>query len=310
MDAKEISLKFPAEGIERVKRNRSLFLSAESRLKASQFKPRKSDVFIVTFQKCGTTWMQQIVHQLKTGGDMSFDEISDVVPWIELAYDLQCDLHREQIFPRCYKTHFKYNDCPKGSKCIVIYREPRCVLYSYYNFLQGWMIQPPGNVTIEDFIHEICFPANSTANYFEHFMTWWEHRNDENVLFLFYEEMKEDLEKTVRAVAKFMGTYDEKNIKTAVNMSTFEFMKENATKFNGNFLRNHRNLSACSYYDGMKTSDRVVTGSTTKALRFLPKQLQDDVCKKWKETIGNVAGYDNYNDLRIDFRRNNPLIIG
>ena len=106
---------------------------------------------------------------------------------------------------RCYKTHFKYNDCPKGSKYIVIYREPRCVLYSFYNFFQGWMIQPPGDVTIEDFIHEICFPANSSANYFEHFMTWWKHRNDENVLFLFYEEMKEDLEKTVRAVAKFMG---------------------------------------------------------------------------------------------------------
>ena len=100
MDAKEISSKFSDEGIERVERNRILFISAESRLKGSQFKPRESDVFIVTYPKCGTTWMQQIVHQLKTGGDMSFNEITDVVPWIELAYDVQCDLYREQIFPR------------------------------------------------------------------------------------------------------------------------------------------------------------------------------------------------------------------
>ena len=178
-----------------------------------------------------------------------------------------------------------------------------------YNYYQGWLIQPPGDVTIEDFIHEFCFQANCTANHFEHFMSWWKHRNDENVLFLFYEEMKEDLEKAVRAVAKFMGVKDEKKIKKAVNMSTFEFMKENSTKFNGNIVRNHRNLSLCKLLDGMKTSDKVVTGSTTKALRILPSHVQDDICDKWKETVGKVSGYDSYNDLRIDFRQNNPLTI-
>lgn len=52
--------------------------------------------------------MQQIVHQLRTGGDgdMEFDEISCVVPWIELAGDLGQDLDAEQRKnPRCYKTH-------------------------------------------------------------------------------------------------------------------------------------------------------------------------------------------------------------
>ena len=103
MNASDRSSKFSAEGIERVKRNQTLYISAESRLKGSQFKPRESDIFIVTYLKCGTTWMQQIVHQLKTGGDMSFDEITDVVPCIELAYDLQCDLDREQKYPRLVK---------------------------------------------------------------------------------------------------------------------------------------------------------------------------------------------------------------
>ena len=31
-----------------------------------------------------------------TGGDMQFDEIDNVVPWIELAYDKQRDLQAEQ----------------------------------------------------------------------------------------------------------------------------------------------------------------------------------------------------------------------
>ena len=63
------------------------------------FKPRLNDVFIVTPPKCGTTWMQQILHQLRTGGDMSFDEISDVVPFIEIAFDTEIDLEAEHKYP-------------------------------------------------------------------------------------------------------------------------------------------------------------------------------------------------------------------
>ncbi|CAB3987404.1 sulfotransferase domain-containing [Paramuricea clavata] len=62
------------------------------------FKPRSDDVFVVTVMKCGTTWMQQILHQLRSGGDMSFDEISNVVPYIELAYDTEIDLEAEHNY--------------------------------------------------------------------------------------------------------------------------------------------------------------------------------------------------------------------
>lgn len=62
------------------------------------FKPRSDDVFVTTLVKCGTTWMQQILHQLRSGGDMSFDEISDVVPYLESAYDTKMDIEAEQKY--------------------------------------------------------------------------------------------------------------------------------------------------------------------------------------------------------------------
>jgi hypothetical protein len=37
------------------------------------FQLRPSDVVISPFGKCGTTWLQQIVHGLRTRGDMDFD---------------------------------------------------------------------------------------------------------------------------------------------------------------------------------------------------------------------------------------------
>jgi hypothetical protein len=62
--------------------------------------------------KEGTTWVQQICHQLRTGGDMEFEEISQVVPWIELARDQGQDLEAEQVVPpRCFKTHCWYGHC-------------------------------------------------------------------------------------------------------------------------------------------------------------------------------------------------------
>ena len=49
----------------------------------AHFHPRKSDVLIVTGPKSGTTWMQQILHQLRAGGDDCFESIDRVVPWLE-----------------------------------------------------------------------------------------------------------------------------------------------------------------------------------------------------------------------------------
>eukprot|EP00968_Pinguiococcus_pyrenoidosus_P022004 scaffold2979_cov243-Pinguiococcus_pyrenoidosus.AAC.5 len=39
------------------------------------FVPRAGDVFVVTYPKCGTTWMMQIVHGLRSGGSMDFGEV-------------------------------------------------------------------------------------------------------------------------------------------------------------------------------------------------------------------------------------------
>ena len=85
-------------GIKLLKRRTARAITEQGRSRALNFKPRSDDVFVVTPTKCGTTWMQQIVHQLRSGGDMSFEEISDVVPYVELAYDVEIDLEAEHSY--------------------------------------------------------------------------------------------------------------------------------------------------------------------------------------------------------------------
>jgi hypothetical protein len=81
-----------------LKQRLSRLITEEGMSRAFSFKPRPDDVFVVTPPKCGTTWMQQILHQLRSGGDMSFDDISDVVPSIEFAYDTESDLEAEHKY--------------------------------------------------------------------------------------------------------------------------------------------------------------------------------------------------------------------
>ena len=88
-------------------------------LKGQNFQPRDTDVFVAGSAKTGTTWIQHMVHQLRTGGDMDFGETIKVVPEVEFAHDLRIDLDVEQkAFPHCFKTHMWYPRCPKGARYI------------------------------------------------------------------------------------------------------------------------------------------------------------------------------------------------
>ena len=115
------------------------------------FQLRSTDVVISPFGKCGTTWLQQIVHSLRTRGDLDFDDISRVVPWLETSTDLGLDLDAPQrAEPRAFKSHLPWGAVPKGGRYIVSLRDPRDAAVSMYRFLEGWFFEP-GTITIEDF---------------------------------------------------------------------------------------------------------------------------------------------------------------
>ena len=107
-----------------------------SALSIKQYMARDKDIIITPFGKCGTTWTQQIFHTLRTRGDMDFDDISRVVPWIETSGSLGLDINREQrANPRGFKSHLSYDQIPKGCKYINVIRNPVDAAYSSFKFL-------------------------------------------------------------------------------------------------------------------------------------------------------------------------------
>ena len=109
----------------------------------ADYRPRPSDIVISPYAKCGTTWLQQMFHTLRTGGDMDFDDISRVVPWIETSRLLAIDLEAPQrAAPRGFKSHLAWDKIPKGARYVVSLRDPKDALVSMYRFMEGWVLEP------------------------------------------------------------------------------------------------------------------------------------------------------------------------
>lgn len=69
----------------------------------------------------------------------------------------------------------------------------------------------------------VCF-----APFFDNVLGFWEHRNDENVLFLRFEDLKNNLDTVIRQVSKFLDkNLSEEDIEKLKKHLSFESMKNN-----------------------------------------------------------------------------------
>jgi hypothetical protein len=261
------------------------------------FVPRPTDVIIAPYPKCGTTWLQQIVHSLRTGGDLEFDDISRVVPWIETAHDLGLDLDAEQrAEPRAFKSHLAWPDVPKGARYIVAVRDPRDALVSAYRFVAGWFFEP-GSIAIET-LGRAHFVEG--RGYYTHLASWWPRRHDPEVLLLSYEQMRDDPGGTVRRVARFIDLGPDTDtepdrIAIACAESSFETMRSNEHKYDDAMMR-ALSEARCDLPSGADTS-KVRAGAVGTHRVELPPALLDDLDATWRDTIGAELGLRDYEAL-------------
>ena len=72
----------------------------------------KNDIYISTYMRSGTTWMQMILYQLTTKGEMNFKHIYEVIPWIEIYINPRKKFEMEGPM-RIFKTHLDYKFFPR-----------------------------------------------------------------------------------------------------------------------------------------------------------------------------------------------------
>ena len=251
---------------------------------------RPSDVVITPYGKSGTTWTQQIVHTLRTRGDMDFDDISRVVPWIEVSAGLDIDLNAEQkANPRAFKSHLSWDKMPRGGRYINVVRDPAAAAVSSFRFMEGWYVEP-GTIDVNEFVQGTFLRRRE---YYKHLRSWWARRNDDDVLFLAYERMLADASATIARIAEFIGVeLDDELLAITLEHSSREFMLKHQDRFDDAMLRK-QSEELVGLPPGSDSS-KVTAGSSSQSLSDETLALFDDA---WREEITEPLGYTTYQDL-------------
>lgn len=273
------------------------FMTAAGRARGLALDTRADDVIIATFPKCGTTWLQQIVHGLRTGGSMDFDEITEVVPWLEMAHDMGRDPQAPQVAsPRAFKSHLSYDDVPKGARYVNAIRDPGDVLVSMFRFFDGWRIEP-GCITLEEFALAYFLPRDQGRGYWHHVLSWWRERRRPEVLLLCYEDMRGDLPGTVARIARFIGVDPgAQALEKVVHQASLPFMKAHERQFDDHLLREARD-AACGLPPGGHTT-KVATGRSGTAREHLSATVRAALDDAWRRRVTPETGLADYPAMR------------
>lgn len=273
------------------------FMTEKSLRQGLSFQPRMTDIFISPYPKCGTTWVQQIIHGLRTRGSMNFDDITEAVPWLEMAFDLGIDLHVSQAAqPRAFKSHLNWYDIPKGGRYIYVVRDPKDVLVSYFRFLEGWHFET-GSISISDFARQFFMANREFDGYWHHLASWWQHRSDPNILLLAYEDLQGNLNQLIRIIADFIDCQlDEDLLDLVTRQSSIEFMRLHQQKFDMHLVRETRD-EACGIPPHGNSSG-VRKGRVGEHLYELPPLLSKELDAIWHEDIESRFGLASYQALR------------
>jgi hypothetical protein len=272
--------------------------SPEGDRRAAAFQPQPSDVIIATYPKSGTTWMQQIVYGLRTGGSMDFAEITEAVPWIELAHDLGHDLDDDQGGPpRAFKSHKNGDEIQQGCRYIAVMRDPKDVAVSFFHFFSGWYFEP-GDISLDLFIRDFFLSGSNSGRYWPHLISWWKRRADENTLLLCYEDMQADLPAAVRRVAAFLDIGDRHGvIDIAIRQAGIGFMRNHGRQFDDHLIHDARD-AASGLPPGTQTS-KLGSGGGRETLTPALRALLDDV---WRDEMEHALGYASYAEMRAALR--------
>ncbi len=275
-----------------------------ARLSIESYRPRPSDIVISPYGKCGTTWLQQTFHTLRTRGDMDFDDISRVVPWIETSRMLGVDLDAPQrAEPRGFKSHLAYDRMPKGARYVVALRDPKDALVSMYRFMEGWFLEP-GAVPIGDFCAGRWMKGGAEGDgYWHHLISWWEQRENPDVLLFSYEQMTLEPAAHIRRLAAFCDIpLDDALAALTLERSSLGFMLAHKDRFD-DFMMRSLSEERCNLPPG-SDSAKVRKGGVGGYRQDLPPEVGAVLDAEWSRMVTPKLGFADYAALEAELGRN------
>ncbi|PWA66969.1 P-loop containing nucleoside triphosphate hydrolase [Artemisia annua] len=185
-----------------------------------EFQAQPSNVFLASHPKSGTTWLKALAFaivnraMLKNSTDSNTvhplltTSSHECVPFMETQSFLNNPYHANDLIA----THLPYSLLPKSiisSNCRIVYicRNPKDVFISFWHFMDKLRdnLSPP--IKLEDAFELFSRGVSPNGSCWDHVVGYRKAslERPDQVLFLFYEEMKKDPKNEVRKLAKFIG---------------------------------------------------------------------------------------------------------
>lgn len=193
------------------------------------FAIRNEDVWVISHPETGTVWLQEMVWCILHNLDFQKAKapLQERVPFLEhsILYDFDnINLKGNVEIPasalrsinyvskkrgsRCIKTHLPWELLPLAiqtrkskSKILYICRNPKDTCVSYYHHCR---VAEGFAGTFEDFCELFMAGRVSFSPYLKHVKEFWERRNEPNILFLKYEDLKANLRGEIKKVSQFL----------------------------------------------------------------------------------------------------------
>ncbi|XP_063699746.1 luciferin sulfotransferase-like [Culicoides brevitarsis] len=233
--------------------NRCCVLSA--RYKAymdlvKNYEVREDDIWICTYPKSGTTWTQEMVWAINNGCDLETAKklpLSSRSPTLRKIISIQAGIDDpadvfvsmdplNQVKPPYHiKNHLPAGLLPDKlwtvkPKIIYVARHPKDAAISFYHYYR-MVYQYEG--TKDDFLSLFLEGLTEFGQQTTHLYDFWRMRNEPNILFLTYEDMKKDLTAVLKQVANFLDKeLSEKQIEELKKHLHIDSMRENTVVFN------------------------------------------------------------------------------
>ncbi|KAL1414140.1 hypothetical protein MTO96_000959 [Rhipicephalus appendiculatus] len=245
------------------------FFPDDAVISALSYEPQHGDVFVVTYPKCGTTWVQCIAYGIYNDGQPPPDLAGFLAksPFIEL---FGADAVRSMPPPGTIKTHLPFDEkrfSPRA-KYIYVARNPYDVCVSLYHHFTTQTVAARESLSFDEYLR--CFLAGEVhfGNYLEgSLLPWYSRRHESNVLFLTYEDLHADVKLQVARIAEFLGkqyarqiSVDPAMLQRVIDMSTKQSMRPFFRDFiteNVEFVVNYRNSKERSSCPGGAECPRV-----------------------------------------------------
>ncbi|XP_050221329.1 cytosolic sulfotransferase 15-like [Mercurialis annua] len=234
----------------------------------ANFQAQEQDILLASMPKSGTTWLKSLIFSIVNRTRFSFSNTPlltitphELVPFLEFTLFANKDLHNDLSIipsPRLFATHIPYPALPEtiqhSSNCRIVYicRNPLDTVVSSWHFFSETMAQAKATtnqLSIDEFFDLSFKGFVGFGPFWDHVLGYWKAslEKPEKVLFLKYEDLKEDIVSHLKRLAEFIGhpfSPDEERqgmIEEIAKLCSLSSLKELEVNKNGKFMPSFQN---------------------------------------------------------------------